>query len=166
MNPNLPFIPFAQARDFFLGRPQVAQAAEPGVIPFSQARQFFLSGGPKRPTTGSLPRIGTVSPTAASTDRSGIQQMIAQTGAQVFGEQEVPALLEIVKRESGFNPVAQNPKSTAFGLFQFLDSTWQGTGIPKTEDPNSQIAAGLQYIKNRYGSPTKALSFHNKKGYY
>ena len=34
-------------------------------------------------------------------------------------------LYEIVRCESGFNPVAKNPKSTAYGLCQFLDSTWK-----------------------------------------
>jgi hypothetical protein len=36
----------------------------------------------------------------------------------------------IVKRESGFNPRAENPTSTASGLYQFIDGTWRtcGTG--------------------------------------
>ncbi len=32
---------------------------------------------------------------------------------------------EIVRCESGFDPNAKNPKSTAYGLCQFLDSTWE-----------------------------------------
>jgi hypothetical protein len=36
----------------------------------------------------------------------------------------------IAKYESGGNPRAQNPSSTASGLFQFLDSTWRAvTGL-------------------------------------
>ena len=31
---------------------------------------------------------------------------------------------EIIRRESGGNPKAKNPKSTAYGLCQFLDGTW------------------------------------------
>lgn len=34
----------------------------------------------------------------------------------------------IIKRESGGNPVAKNPRSTASGLYQFLDSTWANYG--------------------------------------
>lgn len=30
----------------------------------------------------------------------------------------------VLARESGGNPTAQNPRSTASGLWQFLDSTW------------------------------------------
>lgn len=34
----------------------------------------------------------------------------------------------VLARESGGNPEAQNPSSTASGLWQFLDSTWAGFG--------------------------------------
>jgi len=37
-----------------------------------------------------------------------------------------PGAACIVTRESGGNPVAQNPVSTASGLFQDLDTTWNG----------------------------------------
>lgn len=34
----------------------------------------------------------------------------------------------VLRRESGGNPTAQNPRSTASGLWQVLDSTWRGFG--------------------------------------
>jgi hypothetical protein len=34
----------------------------------------------------------------------------------------------VVQRESGFNPAAENPVSTASGLYQFVDGTWAGFG--------------------------------------
>lgn len=37
---------------------------------------------------------------------------------------DVDLALCIVANESGFNPVAKNPASTAGGIWQFLDSTW------------------------------------------
>lgn len=83
-----------------------------------------------------------------------------------WGGNQLGALRELVNRESGWNPTAQNPTSTAFGLFQFLDSTWAGTGIRKTTDPVRQIIAGLRYIRKRYGSPLAALSFHNRNNWY
>lgn len=36
-------------------------------------------------------------------------------------------MLFIANRESGFDPLAKNPSSTASGLFQFLTSTWAHT---------------------------------------
>ena len=36
------------------------------------------------------------------------------------------ALYDLVMGESGFDNLAQNPNSSAFGIFQFLDGTWAG----------------------------------------
>jgi hypothetical protein len=69
-------------------------------------------------------------------------------------------------RESGWNPNAQNPSSTAYGIPQFLDSTWSSTGIAKTSDPYRQIDAGLIYINSRYGSPCGAWSHSQATGWY
>lgn len=77
-----------------------------------------------------------------------------------------PALGELLRRESSFNPGAQNPTSTAYGLFQFLDKTWGTVGATKTADPYGQALAGLRYIQQRYGTPEAALAFHTRKGWY
>ena len=79
---------------------------------------------------------------------------------------ELDALNKLWGRESGWNPAAQNPTSTAYGIPQFLNSTWAGTGIAKTSDPYRQIQAGLIYIENRYGSPTAAWSHSQDVGWY
>jgi hypothetical protein len=69
-------------------------------------------------------------------------------------------------KESGWNPNAQNPTSSAYGIPQFLDSTWAGTGIAKTSDGYRQIDAGLIYINNRYGSPCAAWSHSQANNWY
>jgi Transglycosylase SLT domain len=69
-------------------------------------------------------------------------------------------------KESGWNPNAQNPSSSAYGIPQFLDSTWAGTGIAKTSDGYRQIDAGLIYIDSRYGSPCGAWSHSQSTGWY
>ncbi len=69
-------------------------------------------------------------------------------------------------KESGWNPDAQNPTSTAYGIPQFLDSTWAGTGVAKTSDGYRQIDAGLIYIQNRFGSPCAAWAHSQAKGWY
>lgn len=76
------------------------------------------------------------------------------------------ALVAVINRESGFNNVAQNPTSTAYGMFQFLDSTWASYGATKTSDPAAQAAAGLRYISQRYGTPAGALAHENAYGWY
>ena len=44
---------------------------------------------------------------------------------QVLGTMVSETIYNIVRCESGFDPTAKNPKSTAYGLCQFLDSTWE-----------------------------------------
>jgi len=79
---------------------------------------------------------------------------------------EWDALQKLVQKESSFDPTAQNPTSTAYGLFQFLNGTWAGVGGRKTSDPALQSKYGLDYIAGRYGDPLAALAFHNKHNYY
>ena len=72
----------------------------------------------------------------------------------------------LVTRESGWNPNAQNPTSTAYGLFQFLNGTWGSVGAKKTSDPLKQIQAGLKYIQQRYGDVRGARSFWERNNWY
>lgn len=76
-----------------------------------------------------------------------------------FAPSEWPALQNLLNGESGFRSDAKNPSSSAYGMFQFLDSTWSSVGGAKTKDPGLQSQYGLQYIKQRYGSPSKAWAF-------
>lgn len=76
------------------------------------------------------------------------------------------ALSTLISHESGWNPTSQNPTSTAWGLFQFLDSTWAGTGIGKTSDPTLQTEAGLRYISGRYRDPIGAWSYWSRNHWY
>jgi hypothetical protein len=61
-------------------------------------------------------------------------------------------------RESRWDPRADNPKSSAYGIPQLLKM--------KELDPFKQIDLGLKYIAHRHSTPCKALDFHNKTGHY
>lgn len=76
--------------------------------------------------------------------------------------------LELVARESSFNPNAKNKSSTAAGLFQFLDGTRKNYGGSSVDwsDPYQQTLAGLKYIKDRYSNPENALEFWDKNKWY
>lgn len=67
--------------------------------------------------------------------------------------------LEILwNKESRWDPRANNPKSSAYGIPQLLKL--------KEHDPYKQIDLGLKYITHRYQTPCKALRVHNIKGHY
>lgn len=101
------------------------------------------------------------------------------------------AMQRLIQSESGFNWTAQNPSSTAYGMFQFLDSTWDDwdTGVTKkqatpgyTSGGKTTISvegvgsvalwkynmtvAGLRYIKKRFGNPEKAWAFKQAHNWY
>lgn len=79
-----------------------------------------------------------------------IPTMIRQRWAGTGHEERA---VRIARCESKFNPRAQNRSSSAYGLFQFLDSTWRGTGIAKTSDPHLQIEAAHRLWTARGWSP-------------
>ncbi|SDD55301.1 hypothetical protein SAMN05660690_4532 [Geodermatophilus telluris] len=86
--------------------------------------------------------------------------------SKVGSSQQFGCLENLWGKESGWNPNAQNPSSTAYGIPQFLDSTWAGTGIAKTSDGYRQIDAGLIYIEQRYGTPCAAWAHSQSTGWY
>lgn len=61
-------------------------------------------------------------------------------------------------KESAWNPEADNPNSTAFGIAQMLGE--------KSQDPYKQISNGLRYIEHRYSTPCNAWDFWKRKYWY
>lgn len=119
-----------------------------------------LAGG--EASTRSVPGGATPTSSGGGDLKGMVKQMAAQMG---WGEDQWGAIDQIVQKESSWNPNAQNPSSSAYGLFQFLDQTWKNYG-GKTSDPAAQARAGLAYIRDRYGSPQAALAHHNSRGWY
>ncbi|MEU7814133.1 NlpC/P60 family protein [Pseudonocardia sp. NPDC049154] len=72
------------------------------------------------------------------------------------------ALDRLIQKESSWNPNARNPRSSAAGLFQKMQSIHG----PVEPTPGGQALWGLNYIRGRYGDPIAALAFHNARGHY
>ena len=90
-----------------------------------------------------------------------IQKVANQMVSAVFGESEWAAMNALIIKESGYNPNAVNSRSGACGLPQALPCSKLGD---KTVE--GQINWMINYIKNRYGTPSNALSFHNSHNWY
>jgi hypothetical protein len=57
--------------------------------------------------------------------------------------------VRLAEFESGFNYRAKNPKSTAKGVFQFLDGTWRDYCIGDVFDPIANIDCAMQLLRGR-----------------
>lgn len=81
-----------------------------------------------------------------------------------------PAMHELLRRESTWSPNAVNDKSGACGLFQRLPCPWPSSTSPDWvgATPLVQARNGVRYIRDRdgYGSPARALDFHDANGWY
>lgn len=108
---------------------------------------------------------------------TGSVPSIVQAAAATRGWGGAPqwdALAWIIQKESGWRPTAQNPISSASGLFQQIDATWRayrpasaaGYAKMRLAPVNLQAIAGLNYIASRYGTPTGARAFWQANGWY
>jgi hypothetical protein len=110
--------------------------------------------------SGAVPSV----PSSRAENESIVQSVFSQFG---WGSgTEWDDSVKLIMRESGFNNTAQNPASTAYGIFQFLNSTWGGYGVSKTSDPATQALGGARYIQARYHDPIGAWAHETSAGWY
>lgn len=92
------------------------------------------------------------------------EQMYALSlfGRYGWGPEQLPPLIALWARESGWNPFAVNPRSGAAGIPQAL-----GHGhVFDLGDWRRQIGWGEGYISGRYGSPAGAWAHEQAVGWY
>ncbi|MCB0898260.1 MAG: transglycosylase SLT domain-containing protein [Actinobacteria bacterium] len=84
-----------------------------------------------------------------------------------WGPRQFRALKQLWYRESSWNHKAVNPSSGAWGIPQSLPARKMRThGKDYRTNPETQIDWGLDYIKERYGSPVKAWAFWKRHHWY
>jgi hypothetical protein len=70
-------------------------------------------------------------------------------------------------RESKWDPFADNPYSTAYGIPQALPGNRMAAfGDDWRTNPVTQIRWGLDYVDQRFGTPCQAWSFKRAHGWY
>jgi len=100
---------------------------------------------------------------AISTDALTARQIGKDMVANCFGDGQWAAAEELWTLEAGWRPLAINPKSGACGIVQavpcskLLNSAGKTTLDATTVE--EQMHWGVNYIKNRYGTPQNALEF-------
>jgi hypothetical protein len=84
-----------------------------------------------------------------------------------WGEDQFRCYNSIIMRESKWDPYADNPHSSAYGIPQALPgSKMAAFGSDWRTNPATQIRWGLDYVNNRYGTPCGAWSFKRAHGWY
>ncbi|MGY4928282.1 aggregation-promoting factor C-terminal-like domain-containing protein [Streptomyces sp. 900105755] len=111
-----------------------------------------VSGG------GSVAGLGDLGAHGASAKQA---QSIARAMLPVFGwgADQMPSLISLWNGESGWRWNALNPSSGAYGIPQSLPASKMASAGPDWRtNPATQIRWGLNYIDDRYGSPSHAYS--------
>lgn len=89
-------------------------------------------------------------------DRQTTKGKALDAVVQKWGAEHLEAFTNLISHESGFNALAMNPTSGACGLFQAVPCSKMGCELP---DIDCQIKWGLNYIAQRYQTPSKAWAF-------
>lgn len=129
------------------------------------ASQSDSGGGDSGSSGGSAAPGDTGAHSASARANQAIAKVLAAPYGWSTGT-EWQDLVSLWNRESQWSNIAQNPTSTAYGIAQFLDTTWASVGGTRTSDPTAQIRYGLKYIKQRYGDPEKAWAHEISAGWY
>lgn len=82
-----------------------------------------------------------------------------------WGQDQMPPLIALWNQESGWNYLATNPSSGAYGIPQSLPASKMASAGPDwLTNPATQVNWGLDYIRSSYGNPATAegheLSHH------
>lgn len=149
------------AQPFLTTYKPIEDAREPYIAPVIEEKQFTQY----EPAKEEKP-IG--EPQKASVRVSGDWVAQCHAWAKQAGITLPPAAIKLIDKESDCNPRAQNPTSTAYGIGQFLNSTWglKGVNCTKTSDPVRQLVCMDRYVRNVRGGWEAALQFHYAHNWY
>lgn len=99
--------------------------------------------------------------------KSIARQLLPSYFPDDHGTDQWEALEWIWEHESGWRWDATNPSSGAYGIPQSLPGDKMSTaGKDWHDNSGTQIKWGLQYIKERYGTPLKAQDFWKQHNWY
>ena len=84
---------------------------------------------------------------------------ISYAQALGYSNKNIKCLLTLWTGESRFDHLADNKRSSAYGIAQLLRE--------RSSQPDIQILHGIRYLNHRYeGNACRAVAFHTRHGYY
>ena len=138
-----------------------ARANVPDEVILAQLRDAAERIARRLPTMSPTPTPADVDP---GTNRALGYQLLIDFG---FGADQWPYLDALWTRESGWNHLAENPRSGAYGIPQSLPAAKMAVvGDDWRSSPYTQISWGLAYIAARYGNPRGAWEHSERRNWY
>ena len=143
------------------------------IKPFIEKRQPVIKNKSNRVDVKNSKITGDITPTPTSTHKIFVasykkyltkeavelrEKVISYLKEKINDENEIIAIDNIFKKESGYSPDALN-EIGAGGLCQAYPYTKMKCKL-NIDDWRCQVDWCLEYIKNRYKTPTEAWSFH------
>lgn len=131
---------------------EIAAAADPAI---AQVATNLAGPSDQRAEAAAIVRVPEpIAVHAGDLDggETGPMQRWQRLVEQYFPAERVNEALSIIDCESGGDPDARNPRSSATGLFQFIDGTWAhaseqaGFGGALPNDPEANVAAAAWLV--------------------
>lgn len=144
-------------------KPSTAPTQAPAPAPAAVAPQAAAPAAPVAPPAPATPAV----PVAVN-DPAGAQAYAASMlSSYGWGQGEMSSLLTLWNKESDWRTTATNASSGAYGIVQSLPGEKMASEGPDWQtNYQTQIRWGLNYIKERYGSPSAAWAFHLAHNWY
>jgi hypothetical protein len=125
---------------------------------------IILTNGITSPTSTSIVKVIEIKQVLFLNDKQKVSLFIDE----LMIPRQAKCLKWILTKESHMDSKAKNPKSSAKGVGQLLDSTYKNIGLKHSADPMAQVVASIAYISRHYGSGSAcaAKAFWQKHSYY
>ncbi len=144
-------------REVIGSNPNILRVGQRLVLSGAAARASTPAADPARASRGS-------ERTGGGDARTIAQTMVANHG---WSSGQFTCLDSLWTRESNWNPTADNPTSSAYGIPQALPgSKMASAGADWRTNPATQISWGLGYIADRYGDPCGAWNHFQANNWY
>lgn len=147
-------------------KPSTAPTQAPAPAPAAVAPQAAAPAAPPAPVAPPAPATPAVQ--VAVDDPAGAQAYAASMlSSYGWGQGEMSSLMTLWNKESDWRTTATNASSGAYGIAQSLPGEKMASeGADWQTNYQTQIRWGLNYIKERYGSPSAAWAFHLAHNWY
>ncbi|MEC5181197.1 hypothetical protein [Arthrobacter sp. CG_A4] len=144
-----------------------APAPEPAPAPAPAPAPEPAPAPAPAPEPAPAPAPAPAKPVAVDDPAGAQAYAAAQLGTYGWAPSEMQCLQTLWTKESDWKTTATNPSSGAYGVVQSLPAEKMASAGPDYRtNYRTQINWGLNYVKERYGSPCGALNFHYANNWY